>query len=60
MLLFILMVLCDAFYYSVKQDRMMGRVLGGVSGELSLLCDLRQVHEAKCVWDSFLGSKMRG
>lgn len=60
MLLFTLMVLRDAFYYSVKQGKMMGRVLGRVSGELSLLCDLGQVHEAKCLWDSFLGSKMRG
>lgn len=43
MLLFTLMVLCDAFYYSVKQGRMMRRALGGMSGELSLLCDLGQI-----------------
>lgn len=38
--------LWDAFHYSVKQGRMVERVPGGVSGELSLLCDFEQIYGA--------------
>lgn len=52
------MVLCDAFYYSVEQGRMVKRVVGGV--ECHENCDFGQIHGAKLLWDSFIVSKMTG
>lgn len=54
-----LMVLGDALHCYVTQGKMTEGVVGGVSGELSLLCDFGQVPGARRLWDSFLVSERR-